>query len=379
MANTLTGLIPVLYNALDMVSRELVGFVPAVTRNSTDERAAVGQTITFPIVPAIIPADVTPGTTAPNTGDATIGNASLSITKARYAPIRWTGEEEKGVNHGGQLDNIIRDQFAQAMRALVNEVEADLAALYTSASRAYGTAGTAPFGTASDFSDFAGALQILDENGCPSTDRHLVLGSQAIANLRGKQSVLFKVNEAGTQELLRDGILGRVEGFDIHNSAKVVLHTKGTGSGYVTSGAKVVGDTSLTLTTGTGTILAGDVLTGAGDANKYIVGSPLSGGVVGLNKPGLQAALSSGSAVAVGNAYRANMAFHRSALQLVTRTPAMPRGGDAASDVMEIMDPISGLAFQVAEYREYRQVRWEVALAWGVKAVKSEHIALLIG
>ena len=35
MANTLTNLIPSLYAGLDMVSRELVGFAPAVGRNST--------------------------------------------------------------------------------------------------------------------------------------------------------------------------------------------------------------------------------------------------------------------------------------------------------------------------------------------------------
>jgi hypothetical protein len=40
--------------------------------------------------------------------------------------------------------------------------------------------------------------QILDDNGSPQTDLHLVMGSAAMANLRGKQSVLFKVNEAGT-------------------------------------------------------------------------------------------------------------------------------------------------------------------------------------
>ena len=39
MANTLTNLIPDLYTALDVVSRELVGMIPGVTRDASGDRA----------------------------------------------------------------------------------------------------------------------------------------------------------------------------------------------------------------------------------------------------------------------------------------------------------------------------------------------------
>src|SRR5690606_12578766 len=148
-----------------------------------------------------------------------------------------------------------------AMRKLVNAVEIDLAiAAKVGASRAYGTAGTAPFGTAGDLSDFAGVLRILEDNGAPKSDLQLALGSSAMANLRGKQSVLFKVNEAGSNDMLRNGMTDRVQGFALRNSAGIRLHTKGTGASYVTSGSTAVGASDVALVTGTGTVLVGDVV-----------------------------------------------------------------------------------------------------------------------
>ena len=74
-----------------------------------------------------------------------------------------------------------------------------------------------------------------------------------------------------------------------------------------------------------------------------------------------------------------NVAFSRSAIALATRAPALPDGGDSADDRTTIVDPLTGLAFEVSVYRQYKQVVYEVALAWGVKAVTKRHIGLLIG
>jgi hypothetical protein len=40
-----------------------------------------------------------------------------------------------------------------------------------------------------------------------------------------------------------------------------------------------------------------------------------------------------------------NVVFHKAALELAIRAPAMPAGGDAAVDAMTIQDPYSGLVF----------------------------------
>ena len=73
------------------------------------------------------------------------------------------------------------------------------------------------------------------------------------------------------------------------------------------------------------------------------------------------------------------MAFNRSAIVLAARAPARPSEGDMASDVIVITDPRSGLSMEFAMYQGYRKVRYEVALAWGVKNIKPEHTALLLG
>lgn len=386
-ANTLTGLIPTIYEALDVVSREMVGFIPAVTRNSSAERAALNQSILVPITPATTLADNTPAVTAPNTGDQTVSNVSMTISKSKHAPIRWNGEEQRGLLNAGSYAGILRGQFEQAFRTLVNDIEADLwLAAYKNSSRAHGTAGTAPFGTAGNLSDFAGVMRILEDNGAPKSDLQLVLGSAAMSNLRGVQSVLFKVNEAGSSDMLRNGMTDRVQGFALRNSAAIGVHTKGTAASYVTSGSTAVGVKDVALVTGTGTVLAGDICTFAADSNnKYIVGAGVAApGTISLNDPGARVVIATANALTVGNNYTPNVAFARSAMQLITRPPALPVGPDGkamdmADDVMMVTDPVSGITFEIAVYRQFMQLTYHVRLAWGTAAVKDEHIATLIG
>ena len=382
MANTLTGVIPTLYEALNVVSREMVGFIPAVRTDSNAERAALNQAVRVPLGESGDLENITPGVNPADSGDTTVGFVDVTITNSKAAPVRWNGEEERGVGTTGVYNRVLADQFASAMRKLVNAVEADLSiCAKVGASRAYGTAGTAPFGTAGDLSDFAGVLRILEDNGAPKSDLQLVLGSAAMMNLRGKQSVLFKVNEAGSNDMLRNGMTDRVQGFALRNSGGIVVHTKGGGSSYVTDGVTAIGVNSIAVDGGSGTVLAGDVVTFAADSsNKYVINTGIaSAGTIALGKPGARVSIPDGNALTIGNSYTPNAAFSRSAIVLAARAPAVPTGGDSADDAITITDPITGMTFEVRLYRQYRQVKYEVCLAWGCKAIKPEHIALLMG
>lgn len=390
MSNTIpAGLVAPVYEALVSVSREFVGFIPQVMRdNGNFSRAALGQTVTAFTVPQGTLVDITPGVTAPNDGDQILGSLTMAITKSKSYNIRWNGEEQLLLNNAGPtFPPILRQQFQQGFRTIVNAVEQDIAvAAAAAASRATGTAGTAPFGTAGDLSDFANSAQVLDENGAPALPRGMIVNSAAMANLRGKQSVLFKVNESGTDDLLRRGKVGQVEGFDIGYSPAIKQVVKGTGASYTTSAAGfAVGTTSIPIITGTGTVLAGDVVTFAGDSNKYIVKTGVSApGTIVLQSPGLKVAIAaSATAMTIGNSFTPNVAFSQDALLLATRMPALPvrmdgTVGDSGAH-MTVLDPFSGVAFDLGVYEQYHQIKFELGLAWGVAVPNPEHVALLLG
>lgn len=382
----LTPLIPSLYEGLDVVSRELVGFIPGVARSASAERAAVGQSVTYHIAPVATTFNVTPSMTIPEPTDQTIGSGSLTITKSKGAEFGYVGEEQRGLNTGSGYLSLQGDQFAQGLRAITNEIEADLAVCaIAAASRATGTAGTTPF--ASNLGDSAQVRKILDDNGAPLNDRSLVINTGTGAALR-TLAQLTKVNEAGTMMTLNQGELINLHGFSIRETgqANSLMHTKGTGASATTNTAGyAIGATVITLASaGTGTIVAGDTVTFAGDLNKYQVvtgdADVSGGGTITLAAPGLRQPIpTSATAITVGNSYTGNVAYSRNALVLAARQPALPQEGDAAIDRRLMVDPRSGLAFEVAMYAGYRKVRLEVAAAWGVEATKSEHIALLLG
>jgi hypothetical protein len=386
MANTLTNLIPDFYAALDVVSRELTGFLPAAQRDASADRCALNATMRSHVAPSNTAAgNITPAMSLPSAADQTIGNVPFTIQKSRFAPFSWTGEEQNSVDSGSGFLNIQQDQIAQAIRALVNEMEADLAsAAAVGASRAFGTtAGTAPV-----LADFAQAKKILDDNGAPMSDRHFIVDTTAGVALRGTSN-LFKVNEAGDSTMLRQGILGNLYGFDIRESAQVVTPTAGAMASATSSNAAfTVGQTVIPLATaGTGVVAAGDIITFANDTNKYVVASvsfaganPASGDTITLAAPGLRKAQSAATrAITVFATSTRNIAMTRNALLVGTRLPALPREGDMAIDRTVEVDPRTGIAFELAVYPGFRMVTYHLSAAWGVKVMKPEHIATIIG
>jgi hypothetical protein len=315
--------------------------------------------------------------------DQTITALTMTIGQVANVRIPLRGEDLKQLDNTAGGQRVIDDMIAQAIRKIVNTIESYCGTvIYKGSSRATGTAGTTPF--ASNHNVVNSVRQILVDNGAPLDDLSLVINTTAGTNFRNLSN-LYKVNEAGTGDLLRQGVLQDISGFKIRESAGVASHVKGAATGTLLNGAAAVAATSLvvdTITVNTTGWKAGDILTHASDStNKYVVKTGLvatSGSIV-LNAPGLLVAGADNDAVTVGNNYTANVGFHRNAVELVMRPPSQPYGGDAASDRMVVSDDRTGLVFEVAIYKGYGMNSMEITCFYDVKVWKPEFVATLLG
>jgi hypothetical protein len=379
MANTLTGLIQYIYDTVDNVSNEPSGLINAVSISGKAEQAALNQDITYPITAVGTERDITPAATPPAFVDETVAAGTMKLTKAKSVPFYWTGDDEARL--GMEAKNGIQDnKIAQAIRRLRNLIEIDLAALQLYTSRAYAAHATTPAALfASNLGEVAQARKILVDNGAPSNDIQMVLDTVAGASVR----TLVGLGSFQGASMLNTGELIDIYGVKLRESAGIVTTTAvGNNTGpYVINGAHAAGATDITLKTGTGTILAGDVVTfGTNTKDKYVVQVGLAAaGDITINAPGLQTALEDGDAIVVVGTCTRNMIFARSAIHLLARLPKQPSGGDAATDELIVQDPVTGLPFRFAQYKGYHANQFEVGIAWGVKNAVPEHTALLLG
>ncbi len=379
MANTLTGLIQYIYDTVDNVSQEQTGLIGAVSVNGKAEQAALNQDISYDITSIGTERDITPGATPPALVDETTDAGTMKLTKAKSVPFYWTGDDEAKLGMEAK-NGIQNNKIAQAIRRLRNLIEADLAALQSTFSRAYSAHATTPAALfASNLGEVAQVRKILVDNGAGENDLQCVLNTTAGASLR----TLVSLSSFQGSGMLESGALINPYGVSLRESAQIVSVTAvgNNAGGYVADGAHAAGATTITLKTGTGTILAGDVITiGSDTATKYVVTSGLAAaGDITIAAPGLVNALSDGDAVVVVGVCARNMAFKRSAIHLLARLPKLPEGGDMASDELIVQDPVTGLPFRFAQYKGYHANQFEVGVAWGVKNAVPEHTALLLG
>lgn len=391
MANdlTLTNLANDIYVAADTVGREAVGFIPSVTMNADSTRAAVGDTIKAAVTseaPAFV--DISNGLmSVPEGSDQTVTASTFQLTNAKAIQIPMGAEKELQLRNAGTYETVYGDLVQQAMRKLANQMESDLfVEAKNNASRALGTVGTDPFAfsaTTTGLEQAAKMRRLLVDNGMPTDDVSVVLNTQAGGSFRASRTNAF-ADHAGTADFRNNGTLANLFGASVRESSQSALHTAGTEAALAinNNSNELVGQTELTVDAGSGTILNGDIITNAGDTTSgYVISSDTqtasgaAGGNIIINgSKGILVQADDDDVVTNVGDYQSNLMFHRRALELGMRAPALPSVGDAADDAILVQDPISGLVFEVRIYKGYRKSMIEVAACWGVKAWKSDFI-----
>lgn len=377
MANTLTALAPTLFSAAKKVAAEPFGAVSAIDARFDNKGVAFGDTVTVDVAPTRSAADFTPAATTSSGTDATASSVGVQITKSRKVSWHLTGEQIRSLENATISNDWIEQLMMQGMRTLRNEAEVDcVSAIRTGGSRAYGTAGTTPF--ASDLSLLTNLRKILHDNGAPLADLQFVCDTAAGLNLRNL-GVFQNAYQAGSEAERRSGNFLPQMGFNIRESAGISTVTKGTGASYLINmgSGLAVGGTAVTVDTGSGTILAGDIVTFAGTtAHKYVVTSALASNVFSIGSPGARVLEADNDAITVGNDFTPSLAFERNAVVGIMRPPLIP-----ANPIInqQLISDQYGMTYLLLDIAQYGQRTWELHLAWGFKAVNQEFIAVGLG
>lgn len=365
MSNTLTSLAADIYEAAEIVGRELVGGISSVRFNGGAQEAAKGDTVRAAFTePQTVSTSYAPAMTIPEGTDQTVDNKTMSLNTYASIQIPYTGEDQKHLDNGAGYNVVFGNQMKQALRSICNKMELDLMLhLGQNAGNAYGTAGTTPF--ASNLNDLPNIMKLLLDRGCPDDDQmSAIYDTTAAVNIQNLSN-LYKVNEAGNSNLLRKGDLGSLYGFDLKRSGQVAKPAVGTGTSYVLNGVHAVGATSIVAKTGSGTVVAGDVVTI--NSVKYVATSGIAAAGTFTIASGLVAAGADGDTITLSAIGRRNVVVYKGAAELAMRPLANPYGGDAAVDRMVINDPVSGLSFTVSHYKGFHKSMVEVACLYGYK------------
>jgi hypothetical protein len=379
MPDSLASLFPTLYAGIAEFPRRQFGMIRAVQVDGQLSRAAKGQSVVWDVPQVSGAVDIEPAATLPAPSADVAKSLTYTMAYRKGVRIAVTGEASEAI---GDAAMAIRrqNQYLQAFDNLAAGIESYLAGVaILNASRAFGTADTVPFTASStNLEYFAKLWGILAKNDRSNGELSLVLNTATAEAMRAYMGMLWKANEAGDDEMMKNGYRTRVQGFNVFESNQITQHTKGTGANYVLNGAHSAGATEITVKTGTGTILAGDVISIADEpsGSKYVVVEGITAaGTLKIGAPGLLGAAADGKAVSI-HQYTPNLAFNQSALGLGCRLPEIPKEGDAAIDATSIRDPYTGLVFEVRRYAEYRQIVDEISIMYGAIVLDPEAIAI---
>jgi len=372
--NTLTQVIPQLLAQGLLALRQMAVMPRFVNRGYEALAGEKGSTIDITIPSAITAVAVQPSYVPPDDVGVIPTKVAMALDQWYEAPFFLSDQDMLQAMNG-----IIPMQASEAVKALGNNVDAAILALYKQVYGYAGLAGTVPFG--SDVSDFLNADQVLNDQLAPLDPRYVVINSRAKANamgLRQFQDISYRGDNAG----IIKGDIGEKFGAFWALDQNVPRHTAGTyTTGYTVNGAALAAAKTVNVSGGAlGTLVAGDIVDFAGNTQTYTIVSSTGASTVTniVFEPGLVVALSGSEAITKRASHRVNLAFHRDAFALASRpfSGADPMG---VGTYQSAVDPVSGLALRLEVSRQHKRTRFSYDILYGVKCVRPELACRIAG
>ncbi len=380
MANDISALIPLWLGKGLASLRNTHALVGNVSRDYNNQAASFGDKVRVAKPPIKTAADFTPSMTIPTPTDSTHDKADIDLDQWKKTDFGLNDKE---------LSQILDGQWAfqsNAEACLIGLIEQINSYLWSKTHGAggffgfVGTAGTNPFASNSDV--LPDAKEVLTNNKSPLQNRRALL-SPAAERAALKLADFKDADKMGSNIVKAEGFLGRPFGFETYVDQQVPTHTSGTGASYLLNGAASAGATTLTVDTGSGTILAGDIITIAGVTGTYNVASSVGGSSVTSitidNPGGLLGAAADNAAVTVKASHAVNLAIHPAAMQLVTRplvafTQEQMRMMGAGQLIAQgqMQDPLTKIYVRMSVYRGYGMHSVVFDSLFGAKVVRPE-------
>ena len=372
MANTLTPLIDKLIARGLSVLRENAIMPRLVNSTYSNVARDKGDTITVPIAADITAASVSPSNTLAAAGDTALTSKTISLNQWKHAGFYLTDQQITQID----VDNFQTLQGDEAVRSLANNVDEYILGLYKGIYSQAGTAATTPFG--SNLNDWTtGARTKLNNFKAPMDDRAVVLDADAEGNALNNRA-LQDASYRGSTEGIVFGDIGYALGASWHLDQNVPTFTNSNGtptSWLVNQADSAIGDTTVTIDTGSNDPVEGDIFTVAGSTQQFVVSS-YSSNVITF-APALTAALSNNSALTFAASHVVNVAFQRQAFGFAM-APIMDASMN--SDTMrQVTDEKSGLTMRLEVSRQEKQWKFDYDVLYGATLLRPELACRILG
>lgn len=358
MANSLLTPTAVTREALRILHQKL-NFVGNITRDYDDSFAKSGAKIGDSLkIRQPNQYTVRSGATL-SAQDTTEQSTTLQISSQKGVDVNFSSAELTL-----SLDHFSKRILDPAMAVLAANIEADALSMYKDVYNSVWNGGSA-----ATYNKALDCRVKLQNALAPPSDRTMLLDPAAMADVIKDTKALFN-DQASIAKQFREGMVGRAAGFDWGENTLLPSHTRGAGdTAYVvnTSTGITSGTATITVATGTGSILKGDVFTVAGvyevhpetKANtgrlqQFVCTADYAGGAGAVSvspTPITSGALQNvvivsagaGKAVTISGtastAVQTGLAFQKGAFAFATADLVMPSGVDFAA--REVYDGIS--------------------------------------